>query len=377
MSPLQRTVLGWITVVAVVFAILTHLLVMGVAIALVSATQLRNDLAELSFNGLPPLGAFFFYFRLTSIPVSVNLLTYVWFCIIIFAACFIAAFRSRGGLLPSLRKLTRVGRITSSSNWLVAMPLVSSGLLVIVITVTGLLSAAGVSSGVLCKAGVDCPPTAKIFASLANAPIGEELAFRILTPLGLVVPIRVGWRWLSTGHYSSTTAKRTSLTARFLFLVSLSLLSPEKAKAKVGYPNVGSNGWHGIHWLEWTFVVVSSVSFGLAHVQPGGGTDWGQGKVVTAAISGAVLAVVYISYGAYANVLLHWFFDFYVEVLALGLPVSGGPLDLFARLVIVLGTIATGIVSITVGVVWVGKRIGGRISPTAYKPPETQSYSTK
>ena len=373
MNPVLRAILGWVTIAAVVFAIGTYVLAMVLSVFLVSETKLGTDLAALSIRGLPPLGGFFFYFKISSIPISINLLAYVLFCILVFAGCFIAGFRSRGGFVRSLLNLRNVGRITSSSNWMVAMPLVSSALLVVVILVTILLTVSGVPSGALCKPGVDCPPTSVLFAGLAHAPIGEELAYRILTPLGFLVPTRVIWRMLVTGHAPSKS-KISSLIAKFLSLVGLSLLSPDRAKVKMGYPSFSLNGWRGIHWLEWVFIAASSILFGLAHVQSGGGTDWGQGKVVTAAISGAALAFVYVAYGAYANILLHWFFDFYVEVLSLGLPISGGFIEILGSIVIFGGLFLIGIFSTVVAIGWLGKRIVQRISPTTYKPPELGAW---
>ena len=361
MNPVLRAILGWVTIAAVVFSIGTYILAMVLSVFLVSETQLGVDLAALSISGLPPLGGFFVYFKISSAPTSISLLDYVIFCILVFSGCFLAGFRSKGGFVQSLLKLRNVGRITRSSNWMVAMPLVSSALLVVVVLVTILLTVSGVPSGTLCKPE-HCPPTAVLFTGLAHAPIGEELAYRILTPLGFLVPLRVAWRRLVTGQGPSVSG--------FLSLIGLSLLSPDRGKAKTGYPNFSADGWRGIHWLEWVFIAVSAILFGLVHYQSGGGTDWGQGKVVTAGISGAALAFVYVAYGAYANILLHWFFDFYVEVLSLGLPVSGGFINILGNLVIFGGVFLTGIFSIAVAIGWLGKMAFKRISPTTYKSPE-------
>lgn len=369
MSPIFRTILGWVTVAIVIFTIATYLVAMALSVILVWGTTLGSDLAALNLRGLPPLGAFFFYFRFSSVPISINLLGYVAFCIIVFAACFVAGFRSRGGFLESLRNLTKSGRLTRTSNWLVVMPLVSTGLLVVVVVLTSLLAISGVPSGSLCKPGVDCPSIARLFAGLAHAPIGEEIAFRILTPLGLIFPARIAWRRFTTGKGPSTL--------RFLSIIGDSLISPEHAKGRTGYRNFASNGWKGIQRIEWVFIIVSATTFGLAHVQNAGGTDWGWGKLVTAAVSGAVLAFVYIAFGAFATILLHWFFDFYVEVLALSFPVSGGLTPIVTDLVIFGGLFLIGIFSIFVGSAWLAKKVIHRISPTTYKPPETISFSVQ
>src|SRR2546426_10670407 len=137
MSSTSRAVLGWISTIGVFVAVLSYILVTATAPTLIAATQLGNDLS--SFSGQPPLGAFFIYTRLPVIAVSINLLAVTYFCILVFGACFVAAFRSRGGFLLAIKRLTKVGRITSSSNWLVAKLQVDSALRIVVVLVKDLL----------------------------------------------------------------------------------------------------------------------------------------------------------------------------------------------------------------------------------------------
>jgi hypothetical protein len=367
MSSTSRAVLGWISAIAGFFVFLTYILAMGVASALVTVTQIASDL--MASSGRPVLGAFYVYSRYTAFPVSVTLSLLTYACIFIFVICFAAGFRSRDGFFPSLKRLAKVGRITSSSNWLVAMPLISSGLIIVVLILTFVLSQVGISPGSLCDPKLNpCPTQAQLFAGLAYAPIGEELAYRIITPLGLLVPIRSLWRRLATGQGPSMT--------EFLSIAGISLLSPERAKRKTGYPTFTINGWRGVHWLEWIFIVVSSVLFGLAHVESGGGTNWGAGKVVTAAISGFVIAIVYVAYGAYAAVLLHWFFDFYFEVAIVGGSTLGGLFSLLPYLFFFTALIV-GSSSVLVATAWVIRKVKRRImpreSPTTYKIPEPEA----
>ena len=362
MSPTSRAVLGWISAIAALFVSFTYMVAMGMASALVTATQLASDL--MSSSGRPVLGVFYIYSRDTAFPVRVSLWLLTSVCILIFVACFAAGLRSRDGFFPSLKKLSRAGRITSSSNWLVAMPLISCGLYVVVLVVTLVLELVGVPPGSLCDPHLNpCPTQAQLFAGLAYAPVGEELAYRIITPLGLVIPIRILWRRLITGQGPSIS--------RFLSITGLSLLSPERAKRKTGYPTFTMNGWSGVHWLEWIFIVVSSVLFGLAHVESGGGTNWGAGKVVTAAISGFVIAIAFVAYGAYAAILLHWFFDVYFEISLVGSSIFGGLFSLLP-FVFVLTSLIVGTLSILVVIGWVVRRITPRVSPTTYKTPEPE-----
>ena len=366
MSSTSRAILGWISAIAAFFVFLTYILAMGMATALVTVTRLASDL--MGYSGRPVLGAFYLYSKFTVLPITVNLLVLTYTFIVIYVVCFFVAFRSRDGFFPSLRQLTRVGRITSSTNWLVAMPLVSSGLIITVLIVTFVLSQAGVPSGSLCDPNINkCPTQAQLFAGLAYAPIGEELAFRVVTPLGLVVPFRILWRRISSGQGPSKK--------KFLMTAGVSILSPERAKRTTGFPTFANSGWRGVHWLEWIFIVFSSILFGIAHVDSGGGTNWGAGKVVTAAISGFVIAIVYVGYGAYAAILLHWFFDFYFEAAIVGGPIIGGLFSVLPFL-FSLTALVVGALSVLVALAWVFKRARMKIkpteSPTTYKSPDPE-----
>jgi hypothetical protein len=160
-----------------------------------------------------------------------------------------------------------------------------------------------------------------------------------------------------------------------LSLVVASFLSPESAKAKVGLPTITANGRHGIHWSEWILLILTSSLFGIAHIISGG-TDWGIGKAFTAAISGFALGLVYLGYGAYAAILLHWFFDFYFETFSVGADVFGGAVATLPGLVS-LASLIVGTVSILVALAWLVRRIARGEIPTTYKPPESTPYSVQ
>ena len=147
---------------------------------LVTSRQFAGQLESIRVHFFT--GAFFVYPVITPIPVDLLLLTDT--CIIIYVACFIVAFRSRDGFLTGLQRLRQVRQISFKSSWLVAMPLVSSALLLIVLVTSIVLSQAGVSSGQLCtppnmRLPNPCPSEAELYASLTYAPISEEIAFRI------------------------------------------------------------------------------------------------------------------------------------------------------------------------------------------------------
>ena len=50
----------------------------------------------------------------------------------------------------------------------------------------------------------------------------------------------------------------------------------------------------------------------------------------TAFLAGLVFAVMYVAYGAYANILLHWFFNYYFTVLEMAGSTYGGIFQAFS-----------------------------------------------
>src|SRR6267143_3063219 len=364
MSQAPRGLLGRIAAGAVSFSVLTYILAIGLSIGLVTYPQFAEQLQSTRVHFFT--GAFFIYPILTPVPVDLLLLTDT--CIIIYAACFIVAFSSKDGFLTGLQHLRQLSRVSFKSSWLVAMPLVSSALLLLVLVTSIVLSQAGVSSGQLCTPPNThlpnpCPSQAVLYASLTYAPISEEIAFRITT-LGVLVSLMTIWK-----NRSIESESRPRISS----LIVASFLSPESAKAKVGLPTITANGRHGIHWSEWILLLTTSSFFGIAHVLSGG-TDWGVGKAVTAAISGFALGVVYLGYGAYAAILLHWFFDFYFETFTVGADVFGGALATLPGLVS-LASLIVGIVSILVALAWLVRRMTRAEIPTTYKTPESVPYS--
>jgi hypothetical protein len=268
----------------------------------------------------------------------INLLAAFLGILSIYVACFVTAIKTKGGFAKNLRELAR-GTTRRIPNWLVVMPLASSALLIVVIVITYTQSLFGVPTGQL-------PPLApyeELYA-LAYSPILEEVTFRITT-LGLLVSLRVvlfRLIWFTPGTINEESPKRA---ARLLLL---SFLFPERAKAESGLPTITSNGWRGIHPSEWALLTATSAIFGLAHILTNSG--WQAGKVATAALSGFALGLAYLAYGAYASILLHWFFNFYFEVYRLSSTLLGGVFDILAGLTLLL-TFSVGILGIAVGVI--------------------------
>jgi len=341
------TLLGSITVGAVIISVLTYALSLGVGTFAIVTTQLGRHLLDASTN--LPIGLFFQVFR---IGLRIDLLAVVDACIMIFAMCFFAAAIGKGGFLPHLRIISAGSWPPRVANWLIVMPLLGSGLLVIVIVLTVGLAVAGVPSG-----GLLPTSQTELFASLTYAPVLEEMAFRIsiFAPL---LWIRLVWNLI---RYSD---RYTMSLPSFLASFIVAILSPDRAKQMAKLNSVWRNGVRGIHWSEWTILVVSAILFGLAHVLSGAG--WEAGKAITAGLSGFALGVVYLVYGAYGNILLHWFFNFYLYVFIL-VPGFG---DLFLLLgdIVFLFTFAVGILGIIVGAVTLKRMLASRRTNGLYDP---------
>ena len=189
--------------------------------------------------------------------------------------------------------------------------------------------------------------------TLTYSPILEEVMFRIST-LGLLVSLRVLW--------SGTWTIR---------LVPLSFLSPERAKAMAGLPRISEKGWRGLHWTEWLLLAITSLVFGLAHLLAGGG--WQVGKVVTATISGLALGISFLTYGAYAPILLHWFFNFYFETFVLGADLLHGAFQTIGEIVSLV-TLTLGILGLALAVVrLIFRKTSQEEAPMAYMKAEPQS----
>ncbi len=346
MSQALRSIPGVLTAIAIAFVVLTYALSFVITIAAIIETQLGSNL--LSLNGFLPLEIF-----LILIPgvLPANGLGLILAFMLIFALCFWAAAKDRGGFIKSLVGLTRKAKPTTTPNWLVIMPLISSFLLVLIVILTISLNSAGVPVG-----NIPQNNPAELFASVTFAPVAEEIGFRI-TPIGLIVVIRTllplhrGRGLRNAG--SSTVAKR----------ILVALISPDRAKEAAGLTSIGTRGWRGIHWAEWILLVASSAWFGLLH--PLSGAGWGPGKAIPAGLTGLALGIVYLWYGAYADILLHWFFDFY-NFTIFGALLGGPYSDILASLA-VLTSLFLAVAGFVYGIRWLKPE-----RPPKLQPPMTQ-----
>jgi len=250
---------------------------------------------------------------------------------VIFVVCIVAAALSSGGLLRTVRDALSKPISVAKTNFLYLMPLVATGLFAATILITAFQTTQGVQTGSLNFPAQTSPYL--ILLNLAYAPVSEEFAFRITT---IGIPLAA---FLLIIYRSDARMKGVKKRVGLFLLV---LFSPELAKSKLGYKTVAANGFiRGISPLEWALIMVSSFVFGIAHYIGGGG--WEIGKVSTAALAGFVFAIMYVSYGAYADILLHWFFDYYFTILDMASTTYGAVFTGFENLVYI-GTLFAGAV---------------------------------
>jgi hypothetical protein len=278
-------------------------------------------------------------------PIQINALGSFIVLLGIYGLCFATAAKAEGGFFSGIRRLANGPPYGRIPNWLVAMPLVSSALLLLVLAITFGEAALGIPTG-----GVNLAPLQLLYTLAYDAPL-EELVFRITT-LGLLVALGVMWASFSIPPGNNKSLGR---------LLLLSFLFPDKAKTAVGMPSFATNRWGGIRWIEWTVLLVTSAGFGIAHLLSPLG--WEAGKVATAAIAGFALGLVYLVYGAYASILLHWFFDLYMGVFDVGYMVGNEGYGIIGGL-LALFTVFVGIIGIAVIVRW----FMSRNKPREYYP---------
>ncbi len=242
-----------------------------------------------------PVLVFFLVGFYMPIPLRVSMVfSVIW---ILYVVCFIAAWKWRESFHQAWRRVFSGKSKNVLSNFLFAMPLLSSMALTAALAIILSQSAVGVSTG-----EVQLPSDLhEAFLDLAYGPLIEELAFR-LVPIGLVMVFYV--------FAAARNVKAVSVAGNRLKLFCLAFIYPEEAKKMSGLPQVGVQGlWKGISSLEWVVIVITSAVFAFAHVLSPIG--WEMGKITSAFVQGLFLAVTYVAYGFEAPVLLHWFTNYY------------------------------------------------------------------
>jgi hypothetical protein len=147
------------------------------------------------------------------------------------------------------------------------------------------------------------PPFIQFF-QVSYAVLLEEIGFRI-SPIGLFLIVRM----LEARFQNQITLSGWER----LKLLFTALIYPDKAKKTVGLKTVSDFGIRkGISRGEWIMIFLTALAWGAAHFLVGG---WTVGKFTSVFVDGLVFGLTYMAYGAYAPILLHWFFNYYLSVL--------------------------------------------------------------
>lgn len=302
-----------VVVATVVTVLLSYIVSMGLGLFLFYGSSQGLDAASRLVADLP---LSLFMIANFSIPMGAHVGVFFLAIWLLYAAAFFLAWSDSSGFPASVRE-TLDQASSTRSNYLVVLPQLATMVLVAIVLLESLQESAGVQTG-----GLSFENPVLGFLSISYAPFIEELSFRITT-IGLVDGLYLVWRTRRHSQYGSTKGA--------LRLLTIAIWKPERAKGLLGLPTIRDDGVRGISWVEWVALAITSGAFGAAHYLYGGG--WEIGKISTAMVSGLALGYVYLRYGAYAPVLLHWFFNYYF-----------GAFDLASQLKVPgAGMLATGI----------------------------------
>lgn len=262
-------------------------------------TQEGAAVSVMHMNGLPVWLFAVIFFR---IPVMPNAGEVFLFLAGVFFLCLLAAWKFRESFYSVVRRGSLQPLSKMFNNFLISMPIITSMLLVAVLAIINLQSSAGLPTTP--SPEVEKLPPFVQFFEFSYAVLIEEIGFRI-SPIGLFLIIRVleaqirngmvlsGWEWLK------------------LFFTAL--IYPDKAKKTVGLKTVSDSGIRkGISRGEWVMIFLTALAFGSAHFLS---RSWTVGKITSGSVTGLALGLVYMAYGAYAPILLHWFFNYYTWIL--------------------------------------------------------------
>ena len=242
----------------------------------------------------------------------------------IFTLSFIGAWKLKNSfhivIKESLTKPTK----KLFNNSLFAMSFINNMTFVLILVINSLQEAGGIPTGtppIQDKPFVD-------FFSLSYSVVVEEIGFRLL-PIGIFL-------LLSLLFVAKKRDKVFSLQQK-IKLFFLAILIPDKAKKMADTKTVKKNGIkNGISTGEWGILLFTSLVFGLAHFNPG--LSWEIGKISSAAVSGLIIGLSYLIYGAPAAIILHWFFNSYIDtffLLSEVYPIA----EPFANVVVILSII--------------------------------------
>jgi hypothetical protein len=282
-------------IIVVVATVFFYLFAVFLAPALVYFTSQGVNASARPTSALP---VWFFTIIGFNIPLGLDYGIVFMLLWSVFAASFVAAWKLRENFHKIIREsiVRSVKNLFSSS--LFALPIINSMTLIAVITLQSFQEVGGIPTGM---PQLPNEPFLDFF-ELSYAVVVEEIGFRII-PIGAFLILY----FFLTKREVATFSFRQRLK---LFVTAP--LFPEKAKKMVGTKTVDEHGVRaGISLGEWGMVLFTSIIFGSGHFLAGGG--WEIGKTTSATLAGLVLALSYLAYGAQASIIIHWFFNAYME----------------------------------------------------------------
>jgi len=281
-------------VISVVFTVFLYLFAIVLGPALVYFTPEGLNASMLHLSALPV----WFLDMITYIPIGVDLGVIFFGVWSIFTLSFLAAWKLRENFHTVIKEsIVRPTRKLFSSC-LFAMPIINSMTLIAVVAINSLQEAGGIPTG---TSPIQGEPFLDFF-DLSYSAVAEELGFR-LVPIGVFLVIYL----LITKKKEVTFSLKQKIKLFFT-----AILFPDKAKRMASAKTVSEHGVRGgISVGEWGMVVFTSLVFGLAHFNPG--ISWELGKISSAAVAGLVIGLSYLVYGAQAPIIMHWFFNAYID----------------------------------------------------------------
>ena len=265
----------------------------------------------------------------------------------IFVFCFIAsAVSSRGyhrALIDSYGKPLK----RAMSNFLYAFPFIATA------SLTGwfILNLIVTSIGFGTEVKGELPGPIFLLLEVSYAVVIEEVFFRVL-----LIGLPMGIAALLAGRGATTWSGPSALS---VFLKGL--LCPGALDRDIR---------RRVRPLAWIMVLFSSAIFGLAHVMTGA---WEAGKAITAGAIGLVLGACFVCYGVYASILVHWFFNYHVQVWYVWAVRSRELVALLTAGLIIMVELAIGALSLLMFFVQ-GIRMLLRRRKPSYPPPTWPPY---
>jgi hypothetical protein len=310
-------------------------------------------------------GIYFYLFTVIffRVPLTPSISEVFLFLITIFLLCLCGAWKYRESFHKVIRKGSSLSLGGLFSNFLLAMPLVSSMLFTAVVAIINIQAALGAPTTTPSEIGT--LTSFELFFSVSYASFIEEIGFRI-SPIGLFVLLRV---IIAKVNNRVTLSKWEQVKLFFT-----SLIIPDKAKKTVGLKTVSESGIRrGIDRGEWIMIFLTALPFGILHFLGG----WSPAKISSAAFSGVAFGLLYLVYGAYAPILLHWFFNYYTWVMfnenatnyyPYLLPISA----LAALMIFVVGTVGW----ITFTIIGIKKLTRWKRKPSSTQTEFDQTFTT-